>query len=214
MRTIQLFLASSSELKTDREQFELFISRRNKQSVPKQVYLKLIIWEDFLDAMSRTRLQDEYNQAIKACDIFVMLFCTKVGMYTEEEFNTAFGQFQATQKPLIYTYFKDAAINLSAANKNDLTSLWAFQDRLKALGHFQTPYTTTESLLLHFGQQLDKLADQGFIPLNNLAATTAGSGVSQHHSGTGDNIGRDQTKIGRQINMGPGSVYHENKGKD
>lgn len=214
MRTIQLFLASSSELKADREQFELFISRRNNQSVPKQVYLKLIIWEDFLDAMSRTRLQDEYNQAIKACDIFVMLFCTKVGMYTEEEFNTAFGQFQATQKPLIYTYFKDATISLSAINEDDLSSLLAFKKRLKGLGHFHTTYTTTESLLLHFGQQLDKLADQGFIPLNNLAATTAGSGVSQHHSGTGDNIGRDQTKIGRQIIMGPGSVYHENKGKE
>jgi hypothetical protein len=212
MRTIQLFLASSSELKADREQFELFISRRNNQSVPKQVYLKLIIWEDFLDAMSRTRLQDEYNQAIKACDIFVMLFCTKVGMYTEEEFNTAFGQFQATQKPLIYTYFKDATISLSAINEDDLTSLLAFKKRLKALGHFHTPYTTTESLLLHFGQQLDKLADKGFIPLNRLAVAST-SGVSQHHSGTGDNIGRDQTKIGRQIIMGPGSVYHENKGK-
>jgi len=213
MRTIQLFLASSSELKADREQFELFIGRRNKQWVPKQIFLELNIWEDFLDAMSRTRLQDEYNQAIKACDIFVMLFCTKVGMYTEEEFNTAFGQFQATQKPLIYTYFKDATISLSAINEDDLTSLLAFKKRLKALGHFHTPYTTTESLLLHFGQQLDKLADQGFIPLNNLAAATAASGVSQHHSGTGDNIGRDQTKIGRQIIMGPGSVYHENKGK-
>ncbi|MEZ4659850.1 MAG: hypothetical protein R2911_20030 [Caldilineaceae bacterium] len=42
-------------------------------------------WENFLDAMSPTRLQDEYNKAIRACDIFVSLFMTKTGKYTEEE---------------------------------------------------------------------------------------------------------------------------------
>jgi hypothetical protein len=48
------------------------------------VFLDLVIWEDFLDAMSQTRLQDEYNRAIRDCDLFVMLFSTRVGKYTEE----------------------------------------------------------------------------------------------------------------------------------
>ena len=43
----------------------------------------------FLDAVSQTRLQDEYNKAIKECDIFLMLFFTKVGKYAEEEFEKA-----------------------------------------------------------------------------------------------------------------------------
>ena len=43
----------------------------------------MIVWEDFLDALSPTRLQDEYNRAIRECDLFVMLFRTKVGRYTE-----------------------------------------------------------------------------------------------------------------------------------
>ena len=55
-----------------------------------------MLWEDFLDAVSQTRLQDEYNQAIRECDVFVMLFHTKVGQNTKEEFETAFGQFKAT----------------------------------------------------------------------------------------------------------------------
>ena len=59
--------------------------------------------------MSETRLQDEYNKEVKACDIFVSLFFTKTGKYTEEEFDVAHQQFH-TKKPLIYTYFKNGAI--------------------------------------------------------------------------------------------------------
>ena len=99
METKKIFLASSSELKEDREQFEIFINRKNKSWFKKGVFLELVIWEDFLDFVSQTRLQDEYNEAIKECDLFVMLFFTKVGKYTEEEFETAFGQFKKTNKP-------------------------------------------------------------------------------------------------------------------
>lgn len=50
MRILKIFLASSSELLNDREQFEIFINRRNKSWVEKGIFLKLIIWEDFIDA--------------------------------------------------------------------------------------------------------------------------------------------------------------------
>ena len=107
----KLFLASSSELEADRKEFEIFIYRKSKEWVGKGVFLELIVWEDFVDAMSKTRLQDEYNKAIRECDLFVMLFFTKVGRCTEEEFETAFKQFrQATSKPFIFTYFKDAQV--------------------------------------------------------------------------------------------------------
>jgi O-acetyl-ADP-ribose deacetylase (regulator of RNase III) len=78
----KIFLASSSELKDDRREFEIFISRRNANWVEKGVFLHVVAWEDFFDAMSRTRLQDEYNREIRNCDLFVMLFWTKVGPYT------------------------------------------------------------------------------------------------------------------------------------
>src|SRR5262245_65360048 len=125
MEKKKLFLASSSELKEDREQFEIFINRKNKDWINKGIFLDLILWEDFLDAMSQTRLQDEYNKAIRECDIFLMLFFTKVGKYTEEEFETAFGQFKDTNKPAIFTYFKDAQISMSSAKREDLVSCWA-----------------------------------------------------------------------------------------
>ena len=163
MITKKLFLASSAELKSDREQFEIFTNRKNNEWVAKGVFLELVIWEDFLDAVSQTSLQDEYDKAIHSCDIFVMLFWTKVGQYTEEEFETAFGHFKATNKPFIFTYFKDAEISVASANKKDLMSLWAFQEKLGSLGHFYTVYKNIDELKFKFNQQLDKLASNGFI---------------------------------------------------
>jgi hypothetical protein len=170
MITKKIFLASSSELKEDREQFELFISRRNKQWIDKDVFLEVVLWEDFIDAVSKTRLQDEYNKAVQECDIFLMLFCTKVGQYTKEEFETAFGKFKTNDKPLIYTYFKQTPISTGRAKREDLQSLWDFQDNLKTLGHFYTVYENIDELKFKFDQQLNKLFDE---QPNKLAATSA-----------------------------------------
>jgi hypothetical protein len=156
-------LASSAELKEDRKEFEIFIGRKNKEWVDKGVFLNLVIWEDFLDAVSQTRLQDEYNKAIRDCDLFVMLFWTNVGQYTEEEFETAFGQFKSTNKPFMYTYFKDTEISVARANKKALMSLWAFQEKLSSLGHFYTVYKNVDELKFKFNQQLERLASNGFI---------------------------------------------------
>ena len=65
--------------------------------------------------MSETRLQDEYNKAIRACDVFVSLFFTKTGKFTEEEFDAAHEQFKSSGRPLIYTYFKNADIKIGSA---------------------------------------------------------------------------------------------------
>jgi HEAT repeat protein len=166
MLITKIFLASSSELQEDREDFEIFINRKNKEWIDRGVFLELIVWEDFLDAMSKTRLQDEYNEAIRRCDIFVMLFFTKVGRYTSEEFAAAHKQFEMTDKPRIFTYFKDAEISTGSANRDDLMSLWAFQKQLEDLGHFKTVYRNIEELKLNFGQQLSRLAESGFIKLS------------------------------------------------
>ncbi|MCB1776378.1 MAG: SUMF1/EgtB/PvdO family nonheme iron enzyme [Candidatus Competibacteraceae bacterium] len=181
MLTKSIFLASSSELKEDRQEFEIFIARKNKAWVDQGVFLKLILWEDFLDVMSQTRLQDEYNQAIGECDLFVMLFFTKVGPYTEEEFETAFGQFKATHKPFIFTYFKDAPIHTGSINEDDVMSLLAFKKKLKALGHFATAYKNIDALKSHFNQQLDKLAASGFIEFKpEPSEKTVPGGVMAH----------------------------------
>ena len=179
MITKKLFIASSSELKNDLEQFEILVNRKNKDWVAKGVFLDLVIWDDILDAMSQTRLQDEYNKAIRECDLFVMLYWTKVGQYTEEEFETAFGQFKSTNKPFIFTYFKDAEISVASANKKDLMSLWAFQEKLSTLGHFYTIFKNVDELKFKFNQQLDKLAANGFFEFDLRKDQTAAPPAAQ-----------------------------------
>jgi hypothetical protein len=195
--TTKIFLASSFELKDDRTKFEILIGRKNKVWREQGGFLELVIWEDFIDAMSRTRLQDEYNRAIRECDVFVMLFFTKVGKYTAEEFETAHGQFQATGKPLVYTYFKDAPVSMGSINAADFTSLTEFKQKLKDLGHYQTDYVNTEALLRHFLEQLDKLAATGFIQFKQLVPSAA-SAV--------DNSFRAQVIGSGALAIGPGAV--------
>lgn len=156
MKEIKIFLASSAELLEDRKEFEIFLHRKSEQwQQERNTTIKLYIWENFVDAMSKTRLQDEYNKAIVSADIFVMLFWTKVGIYTEEEFETARTQFLQNGKPLVYTYLKTAAPGVPVQE-----SLEKFKTKLLDLGHFVTTYKNIEGLLLHISMQLDKLYAQ------------------------------------------------------
>ena len=153
---IKIFLASSNKLLEERRAFEIFISRLNHDYIKQGIYLELVIWENFLDAMSSSRLQDEYNKTIEKCDIFLMLFFSKVGKYTSEEFETAYKAFKLTGKPLIFTYLKDV-INVSEASQDEKNSLLKFKKELSSLGHFYTTYNNPEALLLHFSNQLKKI---------------------------------------------------------
>jgi uncharacterized membrane protein YeaQ/YmgE (transglycosylase-associated protein family) len=160
-RTIRIFLASSSELRKDRDAFDLRMRQLNDRLRNRGIYLKIVRWEHFLDAMSETRLQDEYNRAIRKCDVFVSLFFTKTGKYTEEEFTTAHDHFMSTGRPFIYTYFKNDSITTGKAREEDLNSLWKFERRLEELGHFPTYYKNIDQLHVKFGEQIEEMLDQG-----------------------------------------------------
>ncbi len=161
-QTIRIFLASSSELEKDRDAFDLYFRQQNDQLRKQRIYLEIVRWEKFLDAMSETRLQDEYNKAVCNCDVFVSLFFTKAGKFTAEEFEVAFEEFKKNRKPLIYTFFKNAEIKTGSARRDELNSLWDFQEKLKELGHYHTIYENLEDLKLQFRDQLDIILDKLF----------------------------------------------------
>ena len=71
---ISIFLASSAELKEDRDGFDAFVSRKSNLLRNYGISLEVVRWEHFLDVLSKTRLQDEYNKKIRNSDLFVMLF--------------------------------------------------------------------------------------------------------------------------------------------
>jgi CHAT domain len=161
MRRIKIFLASSSELKDERVQFELLIGRENKRLVNQGVFLELVIWEDFRDHFSKDGLQVEYNRAVQECEIFVMLFFTKVGPYTRQEFEAARTAFMTNQRPRIFTYFKDAPMQIGAIREDDLLSLLEFRRWLSELKHYPTVYPNIDWMLLHFRRQLEDYLDNG-----------------------------------------------------
>ena len=188
----RIFLASSSELKAERSSFELRINRKNKQWHDDGVFLHLELWEDFIDAISPTRSQDEYNAAICQSDIFVLLVNTKVGKYSREEFDKALARFDATKRPRIYTYFKRQAAGTVPGP--EYATVRALLQRLDQVGYFPTHYEHCAEMLDHFNQQLDKLRDDGTItaaamPVSrdqgatHYNATVSGPGASAQGKG-------------------------------
>lgn len=163
IKTVNIFLASSEELLNDRNEFDLYFRQRNDFYRGEGLYLKIVRWENFIDSMSESGLQSEYNKAVRDCDLFVSLFSTKAGIYTEEEFDIAFQTYKSKQtRPLVYTYFKKSDIDSS--NRTALQSLWKFQDKLKSLGHYPTDYDGIEHLRRHFSDQLIKLRSEDKLP--------------------------------------------------
>lgn len=156
MKKITLFLASSEELKTEREQFEIEIYRKCKAWFDRGIFLHLDIWEDLSARMAAEGSQSEYNKKVKAADLFVLLVYSKVGMYTGEEFEKAFGQFKATEKPFIFTYFK------TPDGIDPDPSLAEFHQKLKDLKHFYCPFKDADDLWNQFNKELERLETDEF----------------------------------------------------
>lgn len=152
----KIFLASSNELKMERDKFQKEINWKNTILKEKGTELELIIWEDLSAQMSETGSQSEYNKHVKDSDLFVLLAWSKVGMYTEEEFENAFGQFKAAKKPFIFTYFK------SPPPENAHESLEKFKKKLSELRHFYANFSDPNDLWNQFNKELDRLEADSF----------------------------------------------------
>lgn len=142
--------------------------------------------EDLSARMSLAGSQSEYNHYVKAADLFVLLVHSKVGMYTAEEFDTTFGQFQSTKKPFIFTYFK-----LPNGVMTD-ASLAEFHQKLKELKHFYSPFKDENDLWGQFNKELDRLETDGFTEFKREERNQAGRTITQGDKGiyiekTGDN---------------------------
>ena len=149
-KTINVFLASSSELSDDRERFGNFVRRINQKIFNKQgLHIDLFMWEDENAAYRGCRKQDEYNEKARESDMVMALFYTKGGVFTIEEFEVALDEYSKKKSPIIYVYFKDLPEEKKWSSK-----LKAFTKRLGNLGLFWTSYSNQDSLRLNFLYQL------------------------------------------------------------
>ena len=179
MNSTRIFIASSAELEQDRKDFREFLSVENDRLHKKEVYLELVQWEHFIDTVSQTSLQDEYNKELIKSHIVICLFYSKAGKYTQLEFDTALKQFNETGAPLIYTYFKTGAPDPDAADEQ-AQDLVKFKKRLAGIGHFYTSYKSIEDLQLQFRKQLDRLEDKGIIKLQEEVKSETKEAVTNY----------------------------------
>ena len=151
-------MASSNELKADRDQFAAFITRLNEHYEPRGFEFILKIWE-FLDpAYNNERKQEEYNAVIRKCDYFVSLFHTKAGKYTLEELKVAREECVTRHMPL-FIYFRDLDY-WQALQQKDKNLEEVKQYLGDGLEHFWGGYNNNDKLHLDFVLWLDKKLNQ------------------------------------------------------
>ena len=159
MKTIKIFLASSEELTDDRNAFGNLVRRLDKIYEKRNIRIELFEWEDYDAAYNNRRKQDEYNEQIKASDIFLALFHTKAGKFTLEEFDIATEEFRKHASPKVYTYCKDLQ-----ANEQESPELIEFKQKLfNEMGHYWSRYNNRDSMQLHFVMQLQLVETGGIV---------------------------------------------------
>ena len=157
MKTIKIFLASSEELTNDRNAFGNLVRRLDKIYEKRGIRIELFEWEDYDAAYNIRRKQDEYNDQIKASDMFLALFHTKAGKFTIEEFDVATEEFGKHASPKVYTYCKDLA-----EGEQESPELTEFKRKLfEEMGHYWSRYNNRDSMQLHFVMQLQLVETSG-----------------------------------------------------
>ncbi len=162
VKTVSIFLASSSELSDDRVAFADFIERLQNHYKTRNFTFLLKKWEYMDPAYNKERKQNEYNEIIKQCDMFVVIFHTKLGEYTLEEFDVAFEECRKRNLPL-FIYFRNIEKlpfpkSLFWQKKESKELIDFKKNRLIGeLNHFWGTYDTSDRLHLDFVLWLDNL---------------------------------------------------------
>lgn len=155
MKTIKIFLASSASLAEYRRLFEIDINRINIEWVKKDMFLELIIWENFTEYMVKEGKQKQYDRSVASCDIFVMLYSDFVGKYSMEEFDYAVNSFKDTDLPKIFTYYIEPA----EGKKKDV-SVKKFISKLSEFNHYESQNKTFDEVRRKFKDELMRLPDE------------------------------------------------------
>ena len=150
MKTIKVFIASSKELKQERLEFVDVIQNLNHALKPRGVEIEPIKWE-YLDAsMNAERKQTEYNNALRECEMCLVMYWTRFGSYTEEELTTAWESLKKGDNPRkLYVYFKEPS---------DITpELQNFKESfVTKYGHFYCKFENVDTMSLNFLLQFEQ----------------------------------------------------------
>ena len=148
IKTIKIFLASSAELKPERDAIASLEGNLNERLTPLGINIHFVLWEYLDSSMGPKHKQEEYNDALCDCEMCMVMYWTKFGDYTTEEFNIAYQQLCEGKNPKkLYVYFKD--------EDNPSTELKHFRDGFsERYGHFYNHFGSIDTLKADFLLQL------------------------------------------------------------
>lgn len=99
MKTIKIFLASSEELKQERLELADLVEHLNHTLAKLDLHIQLVKWEYLDSSMGIKHKQEEYNEELRSCELCMVLYWTKFGMYTKTELDTAYNELCAGRNP-------------------------------------------------------------------------------------------------------------------
>ena len=154
MKNITVFLASSDELKNDRNSFHSLVASLDEIFEPRGYRIRCRRWEDFSAFCTGTRTQDDYNRIVRASDICICMFHRKAGEYTIEEFNKALDEYVKNQShPKTFVYIRA----LIEGEMEDEALKRFKEDLFDRVGHYWCNYATDDAMKLHFVMQLERI---------------------------------------------------------
>jgi tetratricopeptide (TPR) repeat protein len=162
METVKIFLASSRELKAERDAVFKY-----KEEVGKNYpHLKLEIVEWEIDvskgSLDVPRIQDAINPKLKECQIAYVLFYSKAGEFTIEELNLA-----QECCPKTFVYFKTGFSTTDRQKNKEYDQVLEIREQLeKANKLLFTDYDGETAFKLHFKDDLNNHLHQTF-PASN-----------------------------------------------
>ena len=114
MKTINIFIASSSELKRERMELVDLMQDMNEDIEGRDIKFKPVLWEYMDSSMRAERKEDEYLAKLRECEICIVLFWQILGEYTVEELDVAMEEMRSGRFPKeVHVLFKAPAPNAS-----------------------------------------------------------------------------------------------------
>ena len=154
MKNITVFLASSDELKNDRNSFHSLVASLDEIFEPRGYRIRCRRWEDFSAFCTGSRTQDDYNRIVRASDICICMFHRKAGEYTIEELNQALDEYVKSQShPKTFVYIRA----LIEGEMEDEALKRFKEDLFDRVGHYWCNYATDDAMKLHFVMQLERI---------------------------------------------------------
>lgn len=143
MKTINIFVASSNELKAEREMLGCLANSLNTILQRSGLQVIFIEWENLDSSKNDLPKQEEYNKELRNCDICILLFWTKIGEFTDREFHVANEMLASNPQKKLYVYFKES--------EKPSEGLVLFRDSLyNKYQYFYCTFSNNDTLKAHF----------------------------------------------------------------